>query len=90
MWQNVATCVHLKQNIAKCTGFVALLRKPRLSRPHLEAGDQLPADARLKVAHDAVGHHALAADRISHTVRPVSKDLEFESNSFLNVEGGFP
>ena len=49
MWQHVTTCgdicqhaatrAHLKQTLETCRGFVALLRKPHLSRPRLEAGD---------------------------------------------------
>ena len=32
-------CARLKQNISKCNGVVALVRKPCLSRPRLESGD---------------------------------------------------
>ena len=42
LWQHVATCAHLNQTMSTCMdyGFVALLWKPRLSRPRLEAGDR--------------------------------------------------
>ena len=33
MWQDVATCAHLSQTMAKCRGFVALLQTYRLSWP---------------------------------------------------------
>ena len=39
LWQHVATRAHLEQHMTKRRGFVALLWKPRLSRPRLEACD---------------------------------------------------
>ena len=39
--QNVARRAHLRRNVTKCEEFVTILRKPRLSRPRLEAGDRL-------------------------------------------------
>ena len=39
VWQTMSACAHLKQRMAACRGFVALLWKPRLSQPRLETGD---------------------------------------------------
>ena len=42
IWQKGATCACIKQTMATCTELVALLRKPCLSRPRLEAVDPCP------------------------------------------------
>ena len=42
IWRDVATCALLKQTMATCQGFVALLRTSRLPRPCLEASGRPP------------------------------------------------